>query len=841
MSQLEDPLEPVYLASSEGSEIEDGILTPGPNLIRHKCSPLKPSTRLSERRASSQKRRAPYLHGFQDSSVTHADHYDSLEDDEAFIPIKISPSIKKTLEEHGSRSQLRSLSIRVPSKQQEIHYASKPKHSNPSQSSVILAKLAHKYSTPTLKGRVPSLDSSRTEGGFSSDTSPPTPFETSSQDGDIDEDDEWDVPILLDQSAMDVLKVLAPDAMCDDLTPTGPTNASLPGDMQEIGPGIGQVIPRPHMDAQGRRREAVSIMTVPSPAGFFKSLDEDAQQVWRFSLRHVSPTTAIAEQFYDVPWRTGHDAPEVAIRQSLIPDDNDLYEDDNGDDGIELLEGTIEYDEDYQPKLLTEAQANLDRTQVWLHGQEVWLQKRVLSLAVVDDLINEGTLEDLATVVGAVSPTKSQQPERPATLDPTPTAKTPVTAFRVELPARSEPLLYHSFQRLWNHSLPSDPYNQQEARADAVQTRRLYLSAAHFASMRGHFSMKSHPRPKTELLDNLPPTPDDDVLAAKRDAIALAEKERNMLQQLEISVWHLQALGFLLGGSLLPPIAMRQVRRATSWAQKPRVLVLGEQPCASFGWAVAMENPSAKVYTAIIAPKGGVMRTDWIVHRGPMNHRVVTARSPWDLPFPDSCFDVISVRKLHMLLHHTKGTDGDRNEYEVTLAEINRVLVPGGILNFSLMDATLTASVGTSLTTISEEFSAALTTAGYDPQPVKLFLPQLRRAGFAKIKPMRLTLPLQNTSTQLGPMTGMVGSLEWEKWMLKLEDERGCAEDLLQRAGLALIEAKNAKQGNAAWSMLVGCARKAYRQEGEDSYDWTSSMGKTPQLSSPRTERTTFQ
>jgi len=642
-------------------------------------------------------------------------------------------------------------------------------------------------------------------------TSPSTPIELVSEDG--EEGEVWDCPIMLDPRAMEVLAHISPDPNEFVSSPTSDLMDSPNRAMEERGLGIEQVSENLANTSTVEEEDSrLSSITVPSPRGFFASLDANAQEVWRFSVRHVSPTTAVAEAFYDVPWRNEHSS--LLEKQSIIA--SPLLKHDDDPEGLYSIDLPVEYDQDYQPKLLNDSKANLDRTKVWLQTQEAWLEAKrypevarpnVLSLHIVDDLIQEGTLEDLVGVVDAVARNTVGQAQESHTTNPL--NHTEVSVLPSELPTKSEPLLYHTFQHLLHSTSPLDPFLLQEIRADALETRRLYLPTAHLANLRGTFAMKSTPRPTTEFFGHLPSSPKDGVLVARREAIARAQKQRHMREQVEPSVWYLAALRHLTGGTLLPALAIKQLKQKKAWGMKPRALVLADQPCAGFGWAVAMEHRDAKVYTAVV--KSDRNRADWLVHSGPSNHRTLMVATLWQLPFPDGAFDVVTARTLHMYLHTV--------DYEQTLKEIYRVLAPGGIVHFSVMDAVSTSSAGTLLDELSGSFATGLREAGYDAQPTRHLLARLKRAGFTGIKRMRLALPIchgAGNKDGVEDMAGMVGSIEWERWVLKLQEEQGkIGEELLKGVASALADARRVAGGvngssgrGTAWRMLVGCARK---------------------------------
>jgi len=82
------------------------------------------------------------------------------------------------------------------------------------------------------------------------------------------------------------------------------------------------------------------------------------------------------------------------------------------------------------------------------------------------------------------------------------------------------------------------------------------------------------------------------------------------------------------------------------------------------------------------------------------------------------------------------------------------------------------------------------------------------------MKRMRLAFPIGGREGKDGveDMAGIVGSMDWERWVLKLQEEQGkTGDDLLKGVASALIDARRVggSGGQApAWKMLVGCARR---------------------------------
>lgn len=190
-----------------------------------------------------------------------------------------------------------------------------------------------------------------------------------------------------------------------------------------------------------------------------------------------------------------------------------------------------------------------------------------------------------------------------------------------------------------------------------------------------------------------------------------------------------------------------------------------------------------------------------------------------------------------------------QDEYDLCLEECLRVLKPGGHLEFSLFDNDI-INAGPLGSELSANFAESLVSKGYDPVPTKRWVSRLNSAGFGEIKRTWLFLPMappsskpkvppkgdmpqhesqdlemvkeevrrkmeswEDTGAKKGslenasPITGLVGSWIWEKWMLKVSAEANDGEWQLavDTVGQVLCEAKEKGSG---WRCLVGWARK---------------------------------
>ncbi|PWW79392.1 hypothetical protein C7212DRAFT_273029 [Tuber magnatum] len=294
--------------------------------------------------------------------------------------------------------------------------------------------------------------------------------------------------------------------------------------------------------------------------------------------------------------------------------------------------------------------------------------------------------------------------------------------------------------------------------------------------------------------------------------------------------------------------------------ERRRVLDLGGAPIADWGWHCAYDYPKAKVYTVTTGsrPKQqsegeGKATGTPDKCRGPQNHRPLVVSKLWKLPFPSNHFDVVSARTLYLALKATDPENSPNNgmdEYDLCLEECLRILKPGGHLEFSLFDNDI-VNAGPLGAELAAKFSKALESKGYDATPTKRWVSRLNRAGFGEIKRSWILLPMsppsakpkvpskgemqlpphesqdlemvkeevrrklkawedlgvQNGSAEnVSPITGLVGSWIWEKWMMKTRGEGNGEYDLaIDKIGDVLEEGREKGSG---WRSLVGWARK---------------------------------
>ncbi|KAK5117536.1 hypothetical protein LTR62_004958 [Meristemomyces frigidus] len=637
--------------------------------------------------------------------------------------------------------------------------------------------------------------------------------------------------------------------------------------------------------------DELSALSVPSPGGFFASLDSSVRRTW--SGASPGPTTGTAAQFYGVPFR--HEtAPPLPTMQDSVQSIQtstaaSFYDvpwisrlDNSVEQGVlvaspesdkapitarrimfsptDIIAEVEEIDESYQTTLQETATTNIDRTQLWLHAQTDYMKAICEDEAAVEDVTL--SFRDIADAV----PKTPEQVSQP-TMDTSPSKKSvrfadsdaELAETLTALPAkRISPIHDGTFWQGWRHAKRSqrarDVFQHRQARAEAEHVRRTSCSKDHLQQLRGRYeiTVADRPAPSRPISSMLPVTIEDDQV----EVLERVERERQALQQMQSSAWALSAQKEVNGGRLLtsPVVSSFKIRRDV------QILDLAGQVHCGWAWTVAADHPDASVYTTVSSDAEAHVAESSL--DGPMNHYVIAAPKPWELPFDDDTFDVISARNLYAYLKTSWPKGQAADEWDLTLRECLRVLKRGGYIEFDLLDAELVhpEQAGQAL---SVEFAFNLKTRGYDPSAGKTFLPRLKRAGFGDIKRAWMILPVadvlprwtdagktlssgssSNTTVVAGgskredyfglpvverciaadggvthyeppvtgstrdvrAMTGMVGARMWEKWMLKLNGEMGRHEGrCLEGVAKALEESG---KGSAGWRCLVGWARK---------------------------------
>ncbi|TWU77899.1 hypothetical protein ED733_004804 [Metarhizium rileyi] len=653
-------------------------------------------------------------------------------------------------------------------------------------------------------------------------------------------------------------------------------------------------------------------LEIPSPGGFFSGLSPRTRTTWhppsKSPVDMPPPTSTTAEQFYRCPWNVDTSVPPLPKRPDsaegfyraagissepveqviqIKDDDDDMTEgmptarllvpqqdpNNTGEATAKTppspnklveevpIEIVVDYDPEYARKQQQEALSNLDRTELWLLAQRAYLKG-------VDKNNHYVAPRAIAEL-----PKQEEAEEEEDKIKPEPKPETGVELIKKKLVRfsnviptleprrlptgllRQESAYYRAFQDYIVRTHLRDVFVQQIPRFEAVQAQRTALRESHRNQLLGKYQLSVVPQSaKKRLSANV--ARDDHILTDDFEKLR-KEKELEAMNQMTIPTWHVAALKFLNGGSLiLAPVTKRLARPSHLAAavdngvgrDRARILDLGGQSTGDWAWHCALQYPNAKVYTVTTKAIRQLSNSNI---RGPPNHRHVAVQRLSKLPFADDQFDLISARELHAVLKFF-GENGE-DEWESCLHECMRVLKPGGYLEFSVMDSDI-INAGPLGRAKGVEFGFALKTLGYDPSPTKMWLGRLARAGFDDVRRAWVCLPLgakkkmdipptlplkDNVSVKSGRVCQMdamvmgssdnianicsiVGGWNWERWLLRCEMEKIGGEMRLAdtvTTGTAMKEAGQCLDGvhavmeegrgcKAGFRMLNGYARK---------------------------------
>ncbi|KAK8020457.1 hypothetical protein PG990_005595 [Apiospora arundinis] len=401
------------------------------------------------------------------------------------------------------------------------------------------------------------------------------------------------------------------------------------------------------------------------------------------------------------------------------------------------------YDPEYARKQREEALSNLDRTELWLVAQKAYMKG--VQLEEKDD--SKDAVQHVTEHLQVTTPLKAKFPEPESS--PEASHKKKAVRFseivaKADIPkslpskiARQESAYYRAFQGIIIRSRKQDPFVHRLPRYEYLQAQRLSLREEHRNQLLGKYQLSVLPQSaKKRMSANV--ARGDDVIEDDLERLK-HEKEAEALSQMAAANWHVNAFKALNGGRLFcAPLAKRLARlsRMGGPRERARILDLGGQATCDWAWHCAFMYPSAKVYTTTTKAIRQLSNSNI---RGPSNHRQIAVQRLAKLPFPDNYFDLISARELHSILKFV-GENGE-DEWETCLQEAMRVLKPGGYLEFSVLDSDI-VNAGPLGLAKSVEFGFALKTLGYDPNPTKLFLSRLQRAGYQGIRRGWMCLPM---------------------------------------------------------------------------------------------------
>ncbi|KAK0805689.1 hypothetical protein LTR91_007302 [Friedmanniomyces endolithicus] len=690
--------------------------------------------------------------------------YDISESEVDDLPFKLSSSVKKRVNP-GRPTRYPSLVIPSPSEWPSIDkLRSTTALSPPTQiilSPAALSKIQQRSLRVPSSSTAPSLDGSLTSEELASSTCPSTPDLQQHADG-----NEWEPPTQLDPSALFLLRHISLEDDHDEVEVVIEVSEEARAEMREIveSPpltsrllGIDTKNLALSKDAcNSEADDELSALSVPSPGGFFASLDSSVRRTWSNSSpgpttgvatsfysvpfrkeRESVLTTSTAASFYGVPWRSssGETVEQTISIASPKSDQHPVTARRIGFSPTEVITEVDEVDESYNATLEESAAVNMSRTQLWLHAQTDYMK------AVCED---DNVVESFKLLEDAVP--KTPDITSPNLSNSSPSKKSVRFAdaggqagggFSAEPAKRISPIHDGTFWQGWRHAKRSqrarDVFEHRQARAEAEHVRRTSCAKDHVQQLQGKYEITTadRPSPARPVSSLLPATTEDEM----KEIIAQAERERQALLQIQSSAWALSAQKEVNGGRLLtsPIVASFKVRSDV------QMLDIAGQAHCGWAWTVAAEHPEAVVYTTVFSDAEAHVAESSL--EGPSNHFVVAAPNIWELPFEDNTFDVVSARSLYTYLKTTWPKGQSADEWDLTLRECLRVIKPGGYFEFDLVDAELVHAdqVGQAL---GVEFAFNLKTRGYDPSAGKSFLPRLKRAGFGDIKRAWMVLPV---------------------------------------------------------------------------------------------------
>ncbi|KAK3896946.1 hypothetical protein C8A05DRAFT_20194, partial [Staphylotrichum tortipilum] len=536
---------------------------------------------------------------------------------------------------------------------------------------------------------------------------------------------------------------------------------------------------------------------------------------------------------------------------------------------VDVNEIIAEYDSEYVAKQEANAVSHINRTELWLAAQRVYLQGVVGfsdESGAAEESEHESEAEDKAeapSVVASPEPEQTAEPKKKTVRFSEIAVKPDVPRSLPSKLLRQESSYYRAFTDYTVRAFPTDVFIHRQPRFEALQAQRVCLRDAHRNQLLGKFQLSVVPQSaKKRMSTNV--VRGDDVFVDDPEKLR-ADKEAEALSQMHMANWQVAATKMLNGGRLVSAPVGKRLARQSCMAPGPdgvsrdraRILDLAGQGACDWAWHAALQYPNTKVYTVTTKTIRQLSNSNI---RGPPNHRQVAVKSLAKMPFADDQFDLISARELHaaLKLFGENGTD----EWDACLRECMRVLKPGGYLDFGLLDADI-VNAGPLGNAKAVEFGFALQTLGYDPNPTRAFLGRLAAAGFEEVRrawvclpvgpkrPPRPAVSVEPTSSSssssphdsatsatvrvhsleaivsgstehVAAVTGVAAGWSWERWLLRAETEKAAGElrladtvtpgEAMRQAGKMIADVHAVvDEGRAAGScfrMLKGYARK---------------------------------
>ncbi|KAI1613426.1 hypothetical protein EDD36DRAFT_264998 [Exophiala viscosa] len=732
---------------------------------------------------------------------------------------------------------------------------------------------------------------------------------------------ESDRGVRLPLDALQVLQRLARHRSLDNKSPSSGSGSSKksgnPQEMRELTDPSPTSRPRSADGQTPISDYSFTQLSIPSPGGFFSSLQQGSRHTWCLGKPKApsQPSTATAEMFYNRPFDSpspNHvvetvltvedtdltEGPPTARQATYIPtdsvqqrssqrsEDDDLYGPGDDADKTAVLRASFEYDEKYFDELKQSASRNLDLTGSWLAAQTGYLSTILDSdpnkaNAEPDDKAEEAAAAAKSTAKGSVAERRTVSFSNEIKVDTAIVVAEPSNDSPESEADTKDPMFLTAFQYLLSNRKRRDAFIHANSRLEAIQACRVAMPEKHITNLLGQHILLEPVRPKYTGPFGHNPRSTGVPATAEQIAYKAAEREQLALASVEPSNWQIDALRAMYGGRLLASQAAckRLKSKATIPLDDPacignkriRILDIGGTASASWAWNAALEWPNVKVYTVITKAQSQSQRPPGEPKpTAPGNHRTVSVPHLWQLPFRSGHFDVISARSLHVLLKNNPVPGvPEIDEWDLTLRECQRVLKPGGYIDYMIMDSSI-AHAGPRAEAMSVEFGFELHRRGYEREAARSWLRRLKKEGFVGVKrawmfmpmgrkPPKVTeehihgymggwqswrqgakpfvpapRPISEVSTiskivgqymdveavqgpvgsveDVADLTGLLGARMWEEWLVKVRAESGREQSRWLEDVDEVIQ--EGKENGSGWKVLVGWARKPRPEKG---------------------------
>lgn len=475
-----------------------------------------------------------------------------------------------------------------------------------------------------------------------------------------------------------------------------------------------------------------SQLSIPSPGGFFSSLQASSRATWCFPSQSKTPSmpsSAIAANFYDIPFTRSQDtiqtvleAPETSLtdgpptaRQANFAIPSEYCADELAEEEDEDMYGALpqlkssspesghEYEDRYQDELIQHAGANIDRTSSWLTAQTTYLS------ALRETNPMNDPAEYIPQTPHLCQDDNEQQEESPArkavrfledAISQSHGSDGSKKPTRVSRP--KDPVFLAAFDYCLAQKGRQDVFLQAAARLERINSTRLALPVQHVHSLLNTYTTETlqvHIRPKYRgPFSQNPRATGNFQRSDELHILAEAERKQLAMDHVQPAVWATEALRKVLyrGQMFSWPSATNYLSRKTEANKKVRILDLAGAATGSWAWTAAQTWPNVNFIT-VQAKVQHQHASQWPVSAesskvvkptNPANHRVLVVAELWKLPFADNHFDIISARTLHMYLHSRPVPEVPSiNEWDLVLKECMRVLKPGGVFDYVLLDS----------------------------------------------------------------------------------------------------------------------------------------------------------